>query len=162
MRFLHVRSLHARPALIACATATATATATLLCAGTTLGAGSGPTLVKPANKGAVHGGQIKLVVRDASALAKRYGVFVSISRTRKTNAHGVLKETKDVAKGGAFIELKPAKGHSGLWTYTAPKQDFPGFWASTPGRYYWQAEHTDCNIKGCEAASKIESFTESD
>lgn len=145
-----------RPALLACATATAT----LLCAGTALGAATGPKLVRPANEGTVHSGQIKLVVRDASALAKRYGVFVSVSRTRKINAHGILKETKNVSKGGAFVELKPWKGHPGMWTYTPPKYNFPGFWASTAGRYYWQAEHTDCNIKGCEAVSRIESFTE--
>lgn len=158
IRPFRCRPSHARHALVACVTAMAT----LLGASTTLAAATSPKLVKPANKGTVHGGHIQLVVRDSSSLAKKYGVFVSISRSRKTNAHGQLKEVKNVSKGGGFIEMKAWKGHPGMWIYKPPKYTFPGFWASTAGRYYWQAEHTDCEIKGCEALSKIQSFTEVD
>jgi hypothetical protein len=130
----------------------------LACSAAAIAAGSGPTLVKPANHGTVHANKVELVVKDASSLAKQYGVFVSISRSRKTKTGGVLKETGNVNKGGSFVKLKKWSGHPGFWIYKPAKYDFAGYWASTPGRYYWQAEHTDCEIKGCEAVSKIGSF----
>ncbi|MHB1469576.1 MAG: hypothetical protein ACYCU0_00770 [Solirubrobacteraceae bacterium] len=135
------------------------ALAAVLCgAAVAVAAASGPTLVKPANKGSVHANRIKLVVMDSSALAKKYGVFVGISRSRKTKSNGFLAATANVKKGESFIKMKPWKGHAGLWIYSPPKYSFPGYWASTAGRYYWQAEHTDCTIKGCEAISRIGSF----
>ena len=59
-----------------------------------------------------------------------------------------------------FVALKPRKGHPGEWIYTTPF-NFPGYWAVTPGKYYWQAEHVAplCKAKGCEVVSKIRTFT---
>lgn len=116
-----------------------------------------PQLVRPKHGGVVHVHRIELVVKDASPLAKRYGVFVGISRS-KVRKHGFLAKTGNVKKGESFVKLKRWKGHRGMWIYRPPSYSFPGFWASTSGRYYWQAEHTDCNLKGCEDVSKVGSF----
>jgi hypothetical protein len=133
------------------------ALAIVLCgAASAVAAVATPALVKP--KRSAHVGKIELVVRDSSSLAKKYGVFVGISRSKKTKPEGFLAQTGNVKKGESFIKLKPWKGHAGLWIYSPPKYEFPGYWATTPGTYYWQAEHTDCEVKGCEAVSRIGRF----
>jgi hypothetical protein len=127
-------------------------------AGVAVAAGGGPTLVKPANKGSVPANNFKLVVKDTSSLASQYGVFAGISRSKKTKKGGILKEVNNVKKGESFVKLKKWSGHPGYSIYTPPKYTFSGYWADTPGRYYWQAEHTDCEISSCEAVSAIGSF----
>lgn len=161
MRLTHKCSASRQRSLRAGSAAATIAVLAVVLAGAAVAVGAiaRPTLVTPARHGSVQAHGIRLVVRDTSALAKKYGVFVSISRSRKTKPDGVLKDTGNVNKGESFVQLKKDRGHPGLWVYRPPNDDFPGYWASTPGRYYWQAEHTDCEVKGCEAVSMIGTFT---
>jgi hypothetical protein len=115
-----------------------------------------PKLISPTHSTAP--GRITLVVKDTAA-TRKYPVFVQIEHTRKLNKYGALKQCTDSSKGCDFVELKRVKKHHGDWSYTAPAYVFPGWWATTPGKYYWQAEHVDCSFKSCQDVSKIGSFT---
>lgn len=140
--------------------AVATVLGTMLAlTGVALGAGSLRPTLGPPNHKRVHAGRITLKVKDPAAIAQNTDVFVSISPKRKTNKYGELKSSCSVSKRCNFVELKRWKGHPGWWIYKAPGFNFPGYWATTPGKLYWQAEHADCtHFSGCEATSKIGSF----
>jgi hypothetical protein len=113
-----------------------------------------PSLVKP--KGKARRGKVRLVVRDTSGLARKYHVFVTINRHKQFDKYHHLKNCNKVQKGCQFIELKKYKGHPGEWTETG-HYNFPGYWATTPGKYYWQAQ-TVGNGRGGVNVSKIGSF----
>jgi hypothetical protein len=119
-----------------------------------LAAGGAPVLVKPHGK--VHRGKVRLVVKDTSSDARRYHVFVTINRHRQFDRYHHLKDCVQVQKGCQFIELTRYKGHPGEWTATG-HYDFPGYWATTPGKYYWQAQHVG-NGTGGLVVSKVGSF----
>lgn len=117
-----------------------------------------PTLGPPNGK-RVHAGRITLKVKDTEAKALRTGVFVAIARTRQAASKAIhLKGQCPASKGCDFVELKAWAHHPGWWIYKAPRLTFPGYWATTPRRYYWAADNADCSFKGCEAISKIGSF----
>lgn len=118
-----------------------------------------PTLGPPNHK-TVHAGTFTLKVKDPAAVARHVSVFVSIAPTRKTNKDGQLKSGCSVAKRCNFVKLKRWKGHPGWWIYPPQKEfNFPGYWQTTPGKLYWQAQHVDCDhFKSCQALSKIGSF----
>ncbi len=120
-----------------------------------------PTLVSPKHGAHVNPGQITLIVHD-TAVPSGFNVFVAISKHRKVNKFGELGKCKDVSKGCDFISLKRRKGHPGQWIYKSnPQVEFPGWWARTPGTYYWQADHVDCfttEADSCHVISKIGSF----
>jgi hypothetical protein len=120
-----------------------------------------PSLVAPKHGAQQRPGHITLVVHD-TAVIKGFSVFVQISKHRKLNKFGNLADCNAVTKGCDFLSLKPRKGHAGEWIYkTNPNVSFPGWWATTPGTYYWQADHVDCSVTGadsCHVTSKIGSF----
>jgi hypothetical protein len=120
-----------------------------------------PSLVSPKHGAHVTPGHITLVVHD-TAVIKGFNVFVQISKHRKVNKFGELTKCNAVTKGCDFLSMKRRKGHPGQWIYkTDPSVNFPGWWATTPGTYYWQADHVDCSVAGahdCHVISKIGSF----
>lgn len=126
--------------------------------GVALAAGSlRPTLESPNGK-RVHAGRVTLKVRDTEAGRLKVDVFVAISRKRTTDKQGQLKHGCKPTSGCDFIELTPWRHHSGWWIYVSGF-NFPGYWAVTPGRYYWQAQNPDCfHFKSCLATSNIGSF----
>jgi hypothetical protein len=112
-----------------------------------------PKLVSP--KGKVAPGRIRLVVKDPAA-SKAYPVYVQIERHRKLDKYGHLKRCTNSSKGCDFTQLD--RGAHGVWSLKVAAESFPGWWATTPGKYYWNAEHVDCGFKGCEDVSTIGSF----
>jgi hypothetical protein len=89
-------------------------------------------------------------------------VYIAIRRNRRLNRYGFLDSAHcNVAKGCDFVEMKRWGGHRGYWVYRPPARlSFPGYWATTPGLYYWQANITAplCQAKGCELISPIRKF----
>ena len=118
-----------------------------------------PVLKTPKLGATVHAGKITLVAYDPGVPKSVNDVDAQIEPHRKLDKNGYLKSCLNVTKGCDFVGLKPWKGHPGFWRYTA-NADFPGYWAVTAGKYYWQVSHTapDCDAKGCEIASAIHSF----
>lgn len=129
--------------------------------GVAAAAGGGPTLVAPKKGARVTPGHIRLVVRD-TAVPRGFSVFVQVSPTHKLNRFGHLADCNNVSKRCDFLELKRWKGHAGEWIYkTNPGVSFPGYWATTGGRYYWQAMHVNCfttEKDRCHVTSKIGTF----
>ncbi len=131
---------------------------TLAGAGVAVAAGSLRPALGPPNGKRVHAGRITLKVKDTEAGVLHVGVYVAIARTRKTDKNGLLKSKCDVSKGCDFVGLKRWRHHPGWWIYTSAF-NFPGYWATTPGKYYWQAQNADCfHFSDCIAASHIGSF----
>ena len=121
-------------------------------------AGSGaPQLVKPGAGKQVGEGKIRLVVKDTSADARKYGVFVAINHHKKFDKHHELASSCNVDKGCDFAKLKRWAHHPGMWTYTA-HFSFPGYWATTPGQYYWQANHVGGSGPSGHVTSAVHSF----
>jgi hypothetical protein len=120
-----------------------------------------PTLVSPKQGHHVRPGHITLIVRD-TAVPSGFNVFVQISRHRKLGGSGTLARCTAVRKGCDFLSMKAWKGHPGEWIFkTNPNESFGGWWATTPGRYYWQADHVDCSAteaNSCQVTSRIGSF----
>ena len=107
---------------------------TLILAGAAAGSTFGPSLGSPNDK-QVSAGAITLKVKAPDA--KTVDVWVRRSHVVK---RGALVEC-DLSQQGCAVELmKPWKGHRGWFIYKPPRFSFPGFWATTAGRYYWQAE----------------------
>lgn len=127
--------------------------ASLAVAAAALAGSDVPTLLGPHK---ARRGHVRLVVRDTGPDARKYGVFVTINRHKQFDKFHHLKNCKNVAKGCQFIQLKRWKGHPGLWTETG-HYDFPGYWATTPGRYFWQAQVVG-NGAGGLIVSNIKSF----
>jgi hypothetical protein len=124
---------------------------------------SKPVLKAPGRNGKVHIGSIVFKVfdpgvpKDVSPLDIAIGPNKS-DVTRLSLLKGLPKSCKSKCD---FVAMKPLKGHPGTWIYKVPKSlQFPGFWANTPGRYYWQAEHVAplCQAPHCEVMSPIRSF----
>ena len=91
-------------------------------------------------------------VRDGSAAARRYKVWIRISTTKKRTRKGELRETEV----GTFAQMK-RKGK--VHRYTAPDLDFDTWFMDRAGTYYWQAYRIDCAAsKSCRVFTKIRSF----
>jgi hypothetical protein len=122
-------------------------------------AGSSPVLKSPRNGQAVRTGAITLIVEDPDVPAHVRPVYAQISRQRKLDKYGHLVSCIDSAHGCEFVALHPWKHHPGYWIYTT-NANFPGYWAVTPGKYYWQTQHVAplCQAPGCEVASAIHWF----
>jgi hypothetical protein len=118
---------------------------------------SAPVLKTPGAGKKVNPGRIRLVVKDTSADARQYGVFVAINHHKKFDKYHELASNCDVAKGCDFVKLTRWKHHPGMWTYTA-HFNFPGYWATTAGRYFWQANHVGGNNRSGHVTSAIHSF----
>lgn len=130
----------------------------LAISGLAFAAGSNtPVLKTPGAGKKVKPGKIRLVVKDTSADARTYGVFVAINHHKKLDKFHELSSKCNVDKGCDFVQLKRWKGHPGLWTYTA-HFNFPGYWATTAGKYFWQASHVGGNSPSDHVVSAIHSF----
>lgn len=119
-------------------------------------AGNGPTLISPHHGQRVGPGKIRLVVSSPVL-----PVFAQISPRRKLNSAGHLAQCLAVRKRCDFIELLPWKGHPHEYIWISSGFASPGFWATTPGRYYWQAHYNDCattEVDSCKVVSAIGSF----
>jgi hypothetical protein len=116
----------------------------------------GPALGYP-NGRHVAAGRIRLVVNDAAALTPDVAgyVFVTINPRRRLDSHHHLRVCKTGAAGCDFVKLKQWKRHHAKWTYVGSSKD-KGYWATTPGEYYWQAYHI--GAAGHEVVSRIGSF----
>jgi hypothetical protein len=136
----------------------ATAICALAITAAAFAAGAGaPQLVTPGAGNTVKAGKIRLVVKDTSADARQFGVFAAINHRKNLNKFHQLASKCNVNKGCDFIELKRWSGHPGMWTYTA-RFNFPGYWATTAGRYYWQADHVGGTSPSGHVVSAIRSF----
>ena len=93
-----------------------------------------PTLLSP-NHGHVAPGRIRLVV-EVPLQAARHGVFINIATARKLDKEGHLKEC--FGRSCDFVGPTHWKGNK--YSYVA-QFNFPGYWAVTPGKYYWQAHY---------------------
>lgn len=114
-----------------------------------------PALIAPRQGQQLHAGTIRLVVKDVSADASRFGVFVVISSRRRLGPYGRLASCSFSAadRGCDFLQLEPWARHPGMWVYTATFT-YDGYWAVTPGRYFWQANNPGRGPGG-EVASPI-------
>jgi hypothetical protein len=116
-----------------------------------------PTLISP--KGKVGPGHIKLVVKDPAAHGG-IAVFVQIEPQKHLDKHGKLKPCTNASRGCDFVELKRVKNKPGYWSYVTPAYTFPGWWTTTPRKYYWQALHADCaDFSFCADLSKVGTIT---
>jgi hypothetical protein len=120
---------------------------------------SAPVLKSPGKGKRLHAGVITLIVKDPGVPKDVQPVYVTISPKRKLDKYGRLKQYGGCGSKCDFVALKPWRHHAGEWIYKTPF-NFPGYWAVTPGKYYWQAEHVAplCQAKGCEVASAIHTF----
>ena len=84
---------------------------------------------------------------------------ISYKRSLDRYGHLVQPHHCDVIRCD-FLALRPYRGHPGFYTFLALDHPFPGYWASTPGTYFWQAEHVAnlCDAPGCEVVSPIRTF----
>jgi hypothetical protein len=98
--------------------------------------GTAPRLGSP-NHRHVSPGRIKLVVYVPQAAASG-GVFIKIQPTRKTSK-GHLPTKCTVSKRCQYVQPHHVKGHK--YEFVATAGSFPGYWATTPGKLYWQAQY---------------------
>jgi hypothetical protein len=123
-------------------------------------------LSKPAQKsphrGAhVHAGAITFKVSDPGVPKDVRPLDIAIAPNKKTLSRiSLLKGIpKSCASKCDYVAMHPWKGHAGMWIFTN-HDSFPGFWAVTPGTYYWQAEHVAplCNAPHCLVMSAVHVF----
>jgi hypothetical protein len=82
-------------------------------------------------------------------------VWLHISKSPKRNANGIIKHDQHIQqmrrKTGSTFVVKPK-------SYT-----FPGFWAVTKGKYYWQSFRIACaeetRSSDCDVEGPVRSFT---
>jgi hypothetical protein len=104
-------------------------------------AATGPRPLSPsAGKVFSKGAFTTFKVKDTSAAARKYGIFMVIANRKRTKG-GQLQKSKN-GKPGDFAQMKRRK--HGVYTYTPAKYTFPGWYMVTSGTYYWQAHHIDC------------------
>jgi hypothetical protein len=79
-------------------------------------------------------------------------VWVHVCKSKKKDKDGVICSTESIGQ---------AKKKGGVFSYKPKKFTFPGFWAVTPGTYYWQAFRIDCSSGGsdCNQEGAIVKFT---
>jgi hypothetical protein len=120
---------------------------------------SAPILRSPHQGAHVAAGVVTLTVEDPGVPASVGPVYATISPKRTLDKNGYLKTARGCSGRCDFVKLHHWKGHPGMWIYKST-YNFPGYWAVTPGRYYWQANHVAelCQAKGCEVVSKIHAF----
>ena len=83
---------------------------------------------------------LTLTVEDPGVPASVGPVYATISPKRTLDKNGYLKTARGCSGRCDFVKLHHWKGHPGMWIYKST-YNFPGYWAVTPGRYYWQANH---------------------
>lgn len=123
---------------------------------------SSPSLVSPRPGQRVHAGVVTLIVKDTSADAQVvYNiVYVQISPTRRLDKDHNLARCTTANIGCAYVGLRRRRGHRGEWIYKSQpsKYSFPGYWATTPRKYYWQALHPSSQPGSVKQTGRIGSF----
>jgi hypothetical protein len=117
---------------------------------------SPPIQKSPGNHHTVHAGVVTLIVKDPDVPKNVRPVYATINPRHALDKNGHLK---DCGSRCDFVAMRPWKGHPGFWIYKS-HFNFPGYWAVTPGKYFWQARHVAplCQAKGCEVVSQIHWF----
>ena len=111
-----------------------TAVLALAAAGAVAAGGLAPSLLSP-NHRQVPAGHIRLVV-GIPVTPANHGVFIAINPKRKLDKLGHLKFC--AGSRCDFVQPKHWKGRR--YSFVAPFT-FQGYWAVTPGRYYWQVHY---------------------
>lgn len=113
-----------------------------------------PVLLTP-KSGAVlkRGSRPTFKVRDRDPNARRYRVYLTIPRSKKRDRRGDLVRSKRYSTFSSMTR----RGRFGF-VYRPPAYSFPTWFMQAPGRYYWQAFHIDCRVKGCHVHSRIGTF----
>ncbi|MGA2925665.1 MAG: hypothetical protein ABSG43_06650 [Solirubrobacteraceae bacterium] len=93
-----------------------------------------PQLLLPNHKH-VGPGAIRLVV-DVPLKPASHGVFITIATKRNVDRYGHLNACASARCD--FVGPRHWKGDK--YSYVAPF-NFPGYWAVTAGKYYWQAHY---------------------
>jgi hypothetical protein len=96
--------------------------------------GAVPSLLAPNHKH-VNRGHIGLTINVPLKTAK-HGVFIVINNHRSLDKLGHLK----LCKTSRCDIVAPKHKNGTKFKYVSPFT-FPGFWAVTPGKYYWQANY---------------------
>jgi hypothetical protein len=139
---------------LALALLTALIVSGLLLASARAAGAASPKLLAPGNGATVaRGSQPIFKARDTDPNARRYRVFVTISRSKKLDRDGDLVQTRS---SGTFASMRRS-GRYGF-TYKPPSYSFPTWFMQAPGTYYWQAFHIDCRVRGCHVHSRVRSF----
>jgi hypothetical protein len=98
------------------------------------------------------GSQVTFSVRSDAALARQYGMYITVASKKRVDRNGRLKQT-DV---GTFARM--TRKRAGVYKWTTPPYTFDTWFMVKTGTYYWQTQYTDCSIRGCNALSRIRSF----
>jgi len=114
-------------------------------------AGSPAQIAPKSGSTLTAGSQPTFKIRDASASARRYGVFITVSTSKALTRRGDLKKTNI----GTFAKMKR---RGSVYSYKTPLYSFPTWFMVRPGTYYWQAFRIDCSVKGCHVHTKVRSF----
>ncbi len=119
-----------------------------------------PALKGPKNGAHVHAGVVTFKVYDPGLTGDMAQVYITVSPKRHLDKYGFLTPARGCKSKCDFVQMRRWAHHKGWWIYKSPF-NFPGYWAVTPGKYYWQANHVAplCQAKGCELVSGIHSFT---
>ncbi len=122
---------------------------------------SAPILKSPGENARVHAGKITMKVKDPGVPNSVRPVYLAIGPSKSAVHRLIMLKGEPRGCDGKcdFVAMKPWKRHPGMWIFTS-SFDFPGYWAATPGRYYWQARHTAplCQAPDCAVISAVHSF----
>lgn len=99
------------------------------------------------------GSQPLFKVRDGTAAARRYDVFLTISTSKRRKRNGDLKRTSI----GTFASMRR---RGTVFRYRPPDYSFPTWFMARAGTYYWQAYRIDCSTgnSSCHVHTRIRSF----
>lgn len=148
-------AISTRGRAIVIALLTAVLTSSVLLAGAQAAGAASPQLLAPGpGKVLARGTQPQFKARDTDPNSRRYSVYITISRSKKLDKRGDLKQTRG---SGTFSSMR-RKGKYGF-VYQPQAYTFPTWFMQAPGTYYWQVFHIDCRVKGCHVHSKVRSFT---
>ncbi len=115
-------------------------------------ASAAPKLLQPKAGGVLAlGSEPTFKVRDTSQAARKYKVYITIGTSKKRTKNGDLERTEI----GTFTSTTRSRA---TYKYVPEDYSFPTWFMNRAGKYYWQAFHIDCAVKGCHVHSKIRSF----
>jgi hypothetical protein len=82
-------------------------------------------------------------------------VWLHVSKSAKKNGEGVIKNEH------VITQMKKKKGSS--FAVKPKYYNYPGFWAGTKGKYYWQSYRIACGEEpkssDCKVEGPVRSFT---
>ena len=116
---------------------------------------SKPRLSSPsAGKVLELGSRPTFKAKDGTAAARRSGVYITVSTSKRRKANGDLRQ----ADVGSFRKMK-RRGTT--YRYKTEDYSFPTWFMAREGTYYWQVFRIDCTdpaARDCHVHSKIRSF----